>query len=42
MQSFWQIFGELESQDSVGENTAASLEEFVCSLYGEKRFIVGK
>ena len=31
-----QIFGELESQDSVGERTAAGLEKFVCSLYGEK------
>ena len=34
---FLQIFGELGSQDSVSESTAAGLEKFVCSLYGEKR-----
>ena len=32
---FLQIFGELGSQDSVSESTAAGLEKFVCSLYGE-------
>ena len=32
-----QIFGELGSQDSVSESTAAGLEKFVCFLYGEKR-----
>ena len=34
---FLQIFGELGSQDSVSKSTAAGLEKFVCSLYGEKR-----
>ena len=34
---FLQIFGELGSQDSVSESTAAGLEKCVCSLYGEKR-----
>ena len=33
---FLQIFGELCSQDSVSDSTAAGLEKFVCSLYGEK------
>ena len=32
-----QIFGELGSQDSASENTAAGLEKFVCFLYGGKR-----
>ena len=34
---FLQIFGELGSQDSVSESTAAGLEKFVCSLYDGKR-----
>ena len=33
---FLQIFGEQGSQDSVSESTAAGLEKFVFSLYGEK------
>ena len=33
---FLQIFGELGSQDSVSESTAAGLKKFVCSLCGEK------
>ena len=33
---FLQIFGELGSQ-KLSESTAAGLEKFVCSLYGEKR-----
>ena len=34
---FLQIFGELGSQDSASESTAAGTEKFVCPLYGEKR-----
>ena len=33
---FLQIFGELGSQDSVSESTAAGLEKFICSIYGKK------
>ena len=41
MQNF-QIFGELGSQDSVKVSTAASLDRFVCPLYGEKRLLSEK
>ena len=37
MQNYLQMFGQLGSQDYESEGTAAGLEKFVRSLYGEKR-----